>query len=137
MVLVGRHSDRTGERKLHVAACALTAATGLVLAVAFRDNLWLLVLSFALSQMGQRSVHERVLGDAADVPRRRGGRRRHRADQRRRQPGRVLRAIDDGHATGGFAGGAAGGNSGQSQSRPISFSRSRMARKSQTWIALA
>ncbi len=23
MVLVGRHSDRTGERKLHVAACAL------------------------------------------------------------------------------------------------------------------
>jgi ACS family tartrate transporter-like MFS transporter len=56
MVLVGRHSDRTGERKLHVAACALTAATGLVLAVTFRDNVWLLVLSFTLSQMGQRSV---------------------------------------------------------------------------------
>jgi len=56
MVLVGRHSDRTGERKLHVAACALTAATGLVLAVTFRDNIWLLVLSFTLSQMGQRSV---------------------------------------------------------------------------------
>ena len=56
MVLVGRHSDRTGERKLHVAACALTAATGLVLAVVFRDNVPLLVLSFTLSQMGQRSV---------------------------------------------------------------------------------
>jgi len=56
MVLVGRHSDRTGERKVHVAACALTAATGLVLAVTFRDNVWLLVLSFTLSQMGQRSV---------------------------------------------------------------------------------
>ena len=28
MVLVGRHSDRTGERKMHVAACALTAAVG-------------------------------------------------------------------------------------------------------------
>lgn len=56
MVLVGRHSDRTGERKGHVAACALTAAAGLVLAVIFRDNIWLLVLSFTLSQMGQRSV---------------------------------------------------------------------------------
>ena len=56
MVLVGRHSDRTDERKGHVAACALTAAAGLLLAVVFRDNLWLLVLSFTLSQMGQRSV---------------------------------------------------------------------------------
>ncbi|MGH9372110.1 MAG: MFS transporter [Vicinamibacterales bacterium] len=56
MVLVGRHSDRTGERKLHVAACAITAAVGLLLAVAFQGNIWLLVLSFTLSQMGQRSV---------------------------------------------------------------------------------
>jgi ACS family tartrate transporter-like MFS transporter len=56
MVLVGRHSDRTGERKLHVAACALTASAGLLLAVAFQENVWLLVLSFTLSQMGQRSV---------------------------------------------------------------------------------
>jgi ACS family tartrate transporter-like MFS transporter len=56
MYLVGRHSDRTGERKYHVAACAMTAAVGLVLAVAFRENLWLVVLSFTLSQVGQRSV---------------------------------------------------------------------------------
>jgi MFS transporter, ACS family, tartrate transporter len=56
MVVIGRHSDRTGERKFHVAACALTAATGLALAVTFKDITWLLVLSFALSQMGQRSV---------------------------------------------------------------------------------
>jgi nitrate/nitrite transporter NarK len=56
MVVIGRHSDRTGERKFHVAACALAAATGLVLAVTFKDITWLLVLSFALSQMGQRSV---------------------------------------------------------------------------------
>jgi nitrate/nitrite transporter NarK len=55
-VLVGRHSDRSGERKLHVAACALTASAGLLLAVLFRHNIWLLVLSFTLSQMGQRSV---------------------------------------------------------------------------------
>jgi MFS transporter, ACS family, tartrate transporter len=56
MVLIGRHSDRTGERKRHVAACALTAATGLVLAAFFTDRLLLLVLSFTLSQVGQRSV---------------------------------------------------------------------------------
>ena len=56
MVLVGRHSDRTGERKFHVAACALTAAVGLLLAVLSQHNIWLLVLSFTLSQMGQRSV---------------------------------------------------------------------------------
>ncbi|MFL6279805.1 MAG: MFS transporter [Vicinamibacterales bacterium] len=56
MFLVGRHSDRTRERKFHVAACAMTAAAGLVLAVVFRNNLWLLVLSFTLSQIGQRSV---------------------------------------------------------------------------------
>jgi len=56
MIVIGAHSDRTGERKGHVAACALTAATGLILAVVFRDNVPLLVLSFALSQLGQRSV---------------------------------------------------------------------------------
>jgi ACS family tartrate transporter-like MFS transporter len=56
MVVVGRHSDRTGERKLHVAACAMTAAVGLLLAVASEGNLWLLVLSFTLSQMAQRAL---------------------------------------------------------------------------------
>jgi MFS transporter, ACS family, tartrate transporter len=56
MVLIGRHSDRSGERKRHVAACALTAATGIVLAVVFRDSVPLIVLSFTLSQIGQRSV---------------------------------------------------------------------------------
>jgi nitrate/nitrite transporter NarK len=56
MVLVGRHSDRTGERRFHVAACALSAALGLVLAVTFQASVPLLVLSFTLSQVGQRSV---------------------------------------------------------------------------------
>ena len=100
MVLVGRHSDRTGERKLHVAACAITAAIGLLLAVAFRNNVWLLVLSFTLSQMGQRSVMSvfwamppMLLGGARR-------RRRHRADQRGRQPRRILRPVDHGNASG-------------------------------------
>ena len=56
MVLVGRHSDRTGERRLHVAACAMAGAIGLFLAVASQGNLWLLVLSFTICQVGQRSV---------------------------------------------------------------------------------
>jgi len=56
MVVIGTHSDRTGERKFHVAACAVTAAIGLVLAVLFRNTPALFVLSFALCQMGQRSV---------------------------------------------------------------------------------
>jgi ACS family tartrate transporter-like MFS transporter len=56
MVLVGRHSDMTGERKWHVAICALVAASGLLLAVMFQDNIPMLVLSFTLSQLGQRSL---------------------------------------------------------------------------------
>ncbi len=56
MILVGRHSDRTGERKWHVAICALVAASGLLLAVAFQDHVWMLVLSFTLCQLGQRSL---------------------------------------------------------------------------------
>jgi MFS family permease len=56
MIVIGRHSDRTRERKRHVAACALTAATGLLIGAAFTDNLAMLVLSFAFSQIGQRSV---------------------------------------------------------------------------------
>ena len=56
MVLVGRHSDRTGERRLHVAVCALTTAAGLLLAVASRNDVWILVLGFTVSQMALRSL---------------------------------------------------------------------------------
>jgi MFS transporter, ACS family, tartrate transporter len=56
MVLIGRHSDRTGERKMHLAACALTGAVGLALAAGFHDSVLIIVLSFTLSQLGQRSV---------------------------------------------------------------------------------
>jgi ACS family tartrate transporter-like MFS transporter len=56
MVLVGRHSDKTGERKWHVAICALVAAAGLLLAVMFQDSVPMLVLAFTLSQLGQRSL---------------------------------------------------------------------------------
>jgi ACS family tartrate transporter-like MFS transporter len=56
MVIIGRHSDRTGERKRHVAACAITGATGLILAAGFETSVAMIVFSFAVSQLGQRSV---------------------------------------------------------------------------------
>jgi ACS family tartrate transporter-like MFS transporter len=56
MVLIGRHSDKTGERKGHVAACALVAALGLVLAAVFQRDVVLLVLSLTICQIGQRAV---------------------------------------------------------------------------------
>ncbi len=56
MVLIGRHSDRTGERKKHVAFCAVLASAGLALAAVFQHSVPLIVLSFVLSQLGQRSL---------------------------------------------------------------------------------
>jgi MFS transporter, ACS family, tartrate transporter len=56
MVLIGRHSDRTGERKWHVVACALGAAVGVALTAWFQGNVVLLVLSVTLLQIGQRSL---------------------------------------------------------------------------------
>ena len=56
MFWIGRHSDRTGERKLYVAACAITGAAGLIVAILFPRSVPMLVLGFTLSQIGQRSV---------------------------------------------------------------------------------
>lgn len=56
MIWIGRHSDRTGERKGHVAACALTGAAGLIVAALFPHSVVMLVVGFTLSQVGQRSV---------------------------------------------------------------------------------
>jgi ACS family tartrate transporter-like MFS transporter len=56
MVLIGRHSDRTGERKRHVAACALLGAFGLVIAAFAQNSVALIVTAFAICQLGQRSV---------------------------------------------------------------------------------
>jgi len=56
MVIIGRHSDRTGERKWHLAWSALGAAGGLVLAATAGTNVALLVLAFTICQAGQRTV---------------------------------------------------------------------------------
>ena len=56
MIWIGAHSDRTGERKLHVAVCAAAACLGLVGAALSLKNPVLLVLSITLCQVGQRAL---------------------------------------------------------------------------------
>jgi len=51
MVLVGRHSDRTGERRWHVAACACVGAAGM-LACALTDSPVLAIAALALAAAG-------------------------------------------------------------------------------------
>jgi len=56
MILIGKHSDKTGERKWHAAGCSLTAALGIGLAAFSQHSTLLIVLAFMLSQVGQRSI---------------------------------------------------------------------------------
>ena len=56
MVIVGRRSDRHAERGRHLAACILTSAAGVVVALTFQQQTWLLVVGFALAQIGLRSA---------------------------------------------------------------------------------
>jgi len=56
MVLVGRASDRSGERRRIVAGCALVTAAGLIVAVLFQRQTILLVAGFAIAQMALRSL---------------------------------------------------------------------------------
>jgi ACS family tartrate transporter-like MFS transporter len=56
MVVIGNHSDRTGERKWHAAGCSLSAALGIGLAAFSQHSTLLIVLAFMLSQIGQRSI---------------------------------------------------------------------------------
>jgi ACS family tartrate transporter-like MFS transporter len=55
MVIVGAHSDRTGERRWHVAAMAWLAACGWVL-VGTREEPALVLLGLTLAQMGMLSM---------------------------------------------------------------------------------
>ena len=55
MLMVGRHSDRTGERRFHVAVPAAIAAGGAVLG-AFAGNPWLGMLGMILLLAGQKAT---------------------------------------------------------------------------------
>jgi ACS family tartrate transporter-like MFS transporter len=55
MYLVGRHSDRTGERKWHVACCAFTASVGW-LTIAFAPSPTVFVIGLAVTTLGLKSM---------------------------------------------------------------------------------
>lgn len=55
LVLVGSHSDRTGERRWHVAAPALVASMGWAL-YTLTDSPWISLLALTLAQTGMISV---------------------------------------------------------------------------------
>jgi ACS family tartrate transporter-like MFS transporter len=55
MVIVGRHSDRTGERRWHVLAPALVSAAGLALSVASTGLMWT-ILSLSIAMLGLASM---------------------------------------------------------------------------------
>ena len=55
MMLYGRHSDRTGERRGHVAFAAFIAAVGFVVAASSR-NPWLAMTGLTLAFVGMKSV---------------------------------------------------------------------------------
>jgi MFS transporter, ACS family, tartrate transporter len=55
MILIGRHSDRTGERRWHLATCAALAAVGWLLSATARSP-WLALLSLTMAQVGMMSM---------------------------------------------------------------------------------
>ncbi|MGP0069666.1 MAG: MFS transporter [Isosphaeraceae bacterium] len=55
MLLIGGHSDRTGERRWHLAACAFLAAIGWWLSATLRSP-WLVLFSLTLAQVGMLSM---------------------------------------------------------------------------------
>ncbi|MCW1883646.1 MFS transporter [Luteolibacter flavescens] len=55
MILAGKHSDRTGERRFHVAVAAAIAAGGATLA-AFAGNPWLAMLGLVILLAGQKAT---------------------------------------------------------------------------------
>ncbi|MBK4999963.1 MFS transporter [Pseudomonas sp. S31] len=56
MILVGRHSDQTGERRWHYCGAATIGALGLVLAVVFQHNTMAAMFALTLASMGLQSM---------------------------------------------------------------------------------
>ncbi len=72
MVLVGRHSDKTGERRWHYSVSAVVAAAGLVGAVTWSGNTMLAMIALSVASMGLQclapvfwTLPTAVLGGAA------------------------------------------------------------------------
>ncbi len=95
MIGVATHSDRTGERRGHVAVCACVAAVGLAVASAgFAPIASFTALSIAAT--GLYRVHAAVLVAADSVSEGRRRRGWHRIHQCGRKPGWVPGPIDHG-----------------------------------------
>jgi nitrate/nitrite transporter NarK len=52
MIFIGRHSDRTGERRWHLGLCAVAGALGYVICGLFPSNTVLLVLGLTIAATG-------------------------------------------------------------------------------------
>jgi len=52
MILIGRSSDRTGERRWHLAGCALAGALGYAVSACFGDNTLVLVVGLSFAATG-------------------------------------------------------------------------------------
>ncbi len=105
MILWGRHSDATGERRWHFALSMLLVAVGFAGSTApgLPGSLRLAALSLRLHRHHGR--FRRLLGAAHRAAFRSGGGRGNRLDQLRGQPGRLCRPLSAGHrfATGATA----------------------------------
>ena len=90
LVLISRHSDRTGERKLHVACPLAIAAVAFALSTIVSPVAAIAALAVGLFFL--LGAHPRVLVDAGRAAERHRGGGRDRADQLDRQPRRLRRA---------------------------------------------
>jgi D-galactonate transporter len=52
MIIIGKRSDRTGERKWHMIICAVAGAGGLILSAAFSSNIWISLFGLSLAASG-------------------------------------------------------------------------------------
>ena len=98
MVLLGRHSDRTMERKGHVAVALLMAAIGIGISGLVSSPVLIMAL-LCFAQIGVSGAAD-VLAAAGQLPDRSVGRRRNRGDQLARQPLRFRRPLCDGLSEG-------------------------------------
>ena len=99
MLLVGRYSDRTGERRGVVAAAAISSAVGFALSALLHQSLSR--AGFAGAGLCRDQIHHRpVLGAHDVVPHGPGRRGRHRADQFGRQSRWLRRALRRRHDQG-------------------------------------
>ena len=101
MILIGRNSDRTGERRWHIACSAFAAALGwLLIVLACRSSTilslnsrWFLLAGMALTLTGMKSVLTVFWTLPPHLPYRRRGRWGHCSDQFCGKPGRPCGAT--------------------------------------------